>query len=478
MLTHQSSYTITMRIEGRHEIGLIHRILGEIAGVGGMMGAIDMAETDSVNWVRDFTVHCLDPEHEKRITEAVRAMPGVSLLAVSDETFRMHLGGKLRVESKMPIRTRAQLSMAYTPGVGRVSRYISEDPSRAWSLTIKAHTVAVVSDGSAVLGLGDIGPEAAMPVMEGKCQLFKEFGGVDAFPLCINTRDPEEIIRFCEVIAPTFGGINLEDISAPRCFYIEEALKRRVDIPVFHDDQHGTAVVVLAAAMNALKLVGKDISEIKVAVLGVGAAGIACSKILLAAGVTNIVGVDRHGTLYDGRYLGGNIYKEWYALHTNPQKEQGDIQTALAGADMFLGLSGPGLIKPEWIKTMARDPIVFAMSNPVPEVMPEAIAGIATVIATGRSDYPNQINNVLCFPGIFRGALDAHASDINEPMKLAAAQAIASCVDPKRLSPDYIIPSVFNNHVAKEVTRAVIHAAHESGVAQRRRKLSHLMPKV
>ena len=478
MLSHQSSYTITLRIEGSHEVGLIHKILGAIAAAGGMMGAIDVAEADSANWVRDFTVHCLDPEHEKRITAAVRAMPGITLLAVSDETFRMHLGGKLRVESKLPIRTRAQLSMAYTPGVGRVSRYIAEDPSRAWSLTIKAHTVAVVSDGSAVLGLGDIGPEGAMPVMEGKCQLFKEFGGVDAFPLCISTRDPEEIIRFCEVIAPTFGGINLEDISAPRCFYIEDALKKRVDIPVFHDDQHGTAVVVLAAAMNALKLVDKRIEDIKVAVLGVGAAGIACSKILLAAGVTNLIGVDRHGALYDGRYLGGNIYKEWYAEHTNPHKVQGDVQIALEDADMFLGLSGPGLVKPEWISKMARDPIVFAMSNPVPEVMPEEIADIAAVIATGRSDYPNQINNVLCFPGLFRGALDAHASDINEAMKLAAAEAIASCVEPRKLSADYIIPSVFNPNVAKAVSRAVIHAAHESGVAQRRRKLTQLMPQI
>ncbi len=476
MLTHQSSYTITMRIEGQHEVGLIHKILGVIAGVGGMMGAIDVTEADSANWVRDFTVHCLDPEHEKRITDAVRSMPGIHLLAVSDETFRMHLGGKLSVESKLPIHNRAQLSMAYTPGVGRVSRYISEDPQRAWSLTIKAHTVAVVSDGSAVLGL--IGPEAAMPVMEGKAQLFKQFGGVDAFPLCISTRDPEEIIRFCEVIAPTFGGINLEDISAPRCFYIEDALKRRVDIPVFHDDQHGTAVVVLAAAMNALKLVDKRIEDIKVAVLGVGAAGIACSKILLAAGVTNLIGVDRHGALYDGRYLGGNIYKEWFAEHTNPHKVQGDIQTALEGADMFLGLSGPALVKPEWIRKMARDPIVFAMSNPVPEVIPEDIAEYAAVIATGRSDYPNQINNVLCFPGIFRGALDAHATDINEEMKLAAAEAIAGCVEPRKLSTDYVIPSVFNPHVAKAVTRAVIHAAHESGVAQRRRKLTQLMPQV
>ncbi|MCB1217025.1 NAD-dependent malic enzyme [bacterium] len=478
MISHQSSYTITIRISGPHEIGLIHRILGAIADVGGMMGAIDVAEVDHGGWVRDFTVHCTDPAHEKRITEAVRALPGIIVLAVSDETFRMHLGGKLTVHSKMPIRNRAQLSMAYTPGVGRVSRYISQDPRRAWSLTIKAHTVAVVSDGSAVLGLGDIGPEAALPVMEGKCQLFKEFGGVDAFPLCVNTRDPAEIIRFCELIAPTFGGINLEDISAPRCFEIEAALRERVDIPVFHDDQHGTAIVVLAAARNALKLVGKQLEDVRIVVLGIGAAGVACSRMLLAAGARQLIGVDRQGIICEGDDCLGNSMHDWFGRHTNPEKLRGGIREALQGADMFLGVSAAGLVEQEWIRSMARDPIVFAMANPVPEVMPEEIEGIAAVIATGRSDYPNQINNVLAFPGIFRGALDAHATEINEAMKLAAADAIAACVDPKRLSRDYIIPSLFNRHVAREVTRAVVHAAHESGVAQRRRKPTQIMPKV
>lgn len=470
MLTNASSYTITIRIEGQREIGLIHNILGVIAAAGGLIGAIDLVEPGSGHWIRDFTVHCNDPRHEKRITQAVKAVEGIHVLAVSDETFRMHLGGKLRVEGTFPLETRPQLSMAYTPGVGRVSSYISEDPSRAWALTIKKNTVAVVSDGTAVLGLGDIGPEGAMPVMEGKAMLFKEFGNVDAFPLCIDEKDPDKIVEFCRQIAPTFGGINLEDISAPRCFYIEEQLKEKVDIPVFHDDQHGTAVVVLAALKNALKLVGKEMKNLKVVTLGVGAAGIACSKMLMAAGVENVLGIDRQGILYEGREFNGNEMKKWFSEHTNPERIQGDLKTALQGADLFLGVSGPNLLNPEWIKLMNRDAIIFAMSNPVPEVMPEEAAKYAAVIATGRSDYPNQINNVLCFPGIFRGALDAHSKDINEDMKLAAAHSIASCVDEQKLNPDYIIPSVFDRRVSKCVASAVIHAAHESGVAQRRRR--------
>jgi len=470
MITSASSYTITMRIEGQREDGLIHNILGVIGAAGGLLGAIDLIEPGAGHWVRDFTVHCNDPQHEKRITKAVKTIEGIHVIAVSDDTFRMHLGGKLKVEGTFPLKTRPELSMAYTPGVGRVSSYIAEDPSRAWALTIKKNTVAVVSDGTAVLGLGDIGPEGAMPVMEGKAMLFKEFGGVDAFPLCISEKDPDKIVEFCQMIAPTFGGINLEDIAAPRCFYIEEQLKETVDIPVFHDDQHGTAVVVLSAVKNALKLVNKKMKDIKVVTLGVGAAGVACSKILMAAGVENVLGLDRNGILYQGRDVNGNEMKKWFAEHTNPEKIQGDIQEALKGADLFLGLSGPNLIQPEWIKTMAKDPMIFAMSNPVPEVMPEEAAKYAAVIATGRSDYPNQINNVLCFPGIFRGALDSHAKDINEDMKLAAAEAIAGCVDPKKLNPDYIIPSVFDKRVARAVATKVNQAAHESGVSQRRQK--------
>ncbi|MBN2082459.1 NAD-dependent malic enzyme [bacterium] len=476
MISHTTSYTITVRIQGPRKIGLVHNILGMIAAAGGSIGAIDLVEQCAEHWLRDFTIHCENPEHEKKITRAIKSVADIKVIAVSDETFRMHLGGKLTVEGKFPLTTRAQLSMAYTPGVGRVSSYVSEDPTRAWSLTIKKNTVAVVSDGTAVLGLGDLGPEGAMPVMEGKAMLFKEFGGVDAFPLCIAEKDPDKIVEFCRQIAPTFGGINLEDISAPRCFYIEEKLKELVDIPVFHDDQHGTAVVVTAAAHNALKLVNKNFKNLKVVVLGVGAAGVACSKMLLASGVSNIIGVDRHGILYDGRDTNGNEMKAWFAAHTNPEKVQGDVQKALEGADLFLGLSGPNLVKADWLKKMAKDPIIFAMSNPVPEIMPEAAAKYATVIATGRSDYPNQINNVLCFPGIFRGALDAHARDINEEMKIAAAMGIASCVDDKKLGPDYIIPSVFDRNVSKTVTRNVVAAAHDSGVAQRRRAVTQIMP--
>lgn len=478
MVSTSSSYTITMRLQGPSRIGVIHDILGVIAAAGAAIGAIDVVERDSTHWVRDFTVNCADCDHEKRITRAIRAIEGVKVIAVSDETFRMHLGGKLTVEPKFDLKTRAQLSMAYTPGVGRVSSYISEDPSRAWALTIKQNTIAIVSDGTAVLGLGNLGPEGAMPVMEGKAMLFKSFAGVDAFPLCIAENDQDKIVEFCRQIAPTFGGINLEDISAPRCFYIEERLKELVDIPVFHDDQHGTAVVVLAALRNAVRLVGKKMSDLTVVVLGVGAAGVACSKILMAAGVQNIIGLDRHGILYRGRDTGGNEMKEWFAEHTNVENRQGDLQVALAGADLFLGLSGPGLLRAEWIKKMARDPIIFAMSNPVPEVMPEEAAKYAAVIATGRSDYPNQINNVLCFPGIFRGALDCRARDINEPMKLAAAEAIAACVDPEKLAADYIIPSVFDKRVVKTVATAAIRAAHDSGVAQRRMKLEHILPSI
>jgi len=476
MVSTASSYTITMRVEGPSKLGIIHDILGVIAAAGGSIGAIDVVDRDSKHWVRDFTVNCLDTDHEKRITRAVRSMEGIKVVAVSDETFRMHLGGKLTVESKFDLKTRAQLSMAYTPGVGRVSSYVAEDPERAWALTIKQNTIAIVSDGTAVLGLGDLGPEGAMPVMEGKAMLFKRFGGVDAFPLCIAENNPDKIIEFCRQIAPTFGGINLEDISAPRCFYIEERLKELINIPVFHDDQHGTAIVVLAALKNAVKIVDKKIEDLKVVVLGVGAAGVACTKIMLASGVKEVIGLDKKGILYKGRDMGGNSTKEWYAEHTNPDGMKGGLKDALKGADLFLGLSGPNLCQPEWIKLMNDQPIVFAMSNPVPEVMPEKIMDCAAVLATGRSDYPNQINNVLAFPGIFRGALDCHARDINEAMKLAAAEAIAQCVPQDKIDPDFIIPSVFDERVSRNVANATIRAAQETGVAQRRRKLTTIMP--
>lgn len=384
----------------------------------------------------------------------------------------MHLGGKIEIASKMPLKTRSDLSMAYTPGVARICEAIHKDPEKAFNLTIKKNMVAVISDGTAVLGLGDIGPAAAMPVMEGKCQLFKEFGGVDAFPICLTTKDPYEIVQTIKRIAVPFGGINLEDISAPRCFEIEERLKEELDIPVFHDDQHGTAVVVLAALLNALKIVNKKIEDVKVVVNGIGAAGVACSKIVMAAGVKNIVGCDTTGAIFKGRTENMNWVKEWYANNTNPNREAGTIRDVIKGADVFFGLSVPGVIDVSDVKNMAKDPIVFAMANPVPEIMPEDALEHVAVMATGRSDYPNQINNVLCFPGIFRGALNCRASRINEAMKLAAANAIADIIAPEELHPDYIIPSVFDRRVGEAVAARVEDAAYESGVARRERATS------
>jgi malate dehydrogenase (oxaloacetate-decarboxylating) len=357
--------------------------------------------------------------------------------------------------------------MAYTPGVARVCEAIQKDPEKVFNLTIKKNTVAVISDGTAVLGLGDIGAAAAMPVMEGKCQLFKEFAGVDAFPICLNTKDSHEIVQTIKRISVAFGGINLEDISAPRCFEIEERLKEELDIPVFHDDQHGTAVVVLAALINALKITGKKIEDIKLVVNGIGAAGVACSKIVMAAGVRNIIGCDTTGAIYHGRKEHMNWVKDWYARKTNPDHEKGTVHDVIKGADVFFGLSAPGVITQEDLRNMATDPIVFAMANPTPEIMPEDAVGLVAVMATGRSDYPNQINNVLCFPGIFRGALNCRASRINEAMKLAAANAIAEIIGPEELHPDYIIPSVFDRRVAEAVAERVEQAAHHSGVARR-----------
>jgi malate dehydrogenase (oxaloacetate-decarboxylating) len=420
--------------------------------------------------VRDITVAAGDEQHAAIIADKVKELPDVRVINISDRTFLLHLGGKITVNSKIPLKTRDQLSMAYTPGVARVCKAIEEDKSKVYSLTIKSNTVAIVSDGSAVLGLGNIGPEAAMPVMEGKAMLFKEFGQVDAFPICLATQDTEQIIQTVKAISVTFGGINLEDISAPRCFEIEERLIEELDIPVMHDDQHGTAVVVLAALLNALKVTGKKINDIKVVVNGIGAAGVACSKILMAAGVQHIVGCDTVGAVYRGRTQNMNVAKEWYAANTNFEGERGSLMNVIRGADMFLGLSGPGTLPVEALKLMAKDPIVFALANPTPEILPEEAAPYVAVMATGRSDYPNQINNVLCFPGIFRGALDCRASQINDQMKLAAAKAIQSIITEEELGPDYIVPSVFDKRVTAGVAKAVMEAAYESGVARRERK--------
>ncbi len=464
-----ASYSLTLRVKLPSRAGSFGAVATAIGKAGGDIGAIDIVSAGPDYIVRDITVSAISSEHGEKIVDAVRDIDGVEVINVSDLTFLMHLGGKIEVVPKMPLKTRADLSMAYTPGVARVCESIHHDPEKAFTLTIKKNTVAVVTDGTAVLGLGDIGPAAAMPVMEGKAMLFKEFAGVDAFPICLNTKDPEEIIRTVKAIAPGFGGINLEDISAPRCFEIEDRLKEELDIPVFHDDQHGTSVVVLAALINALKIVGKEMDKIKVVINGVGAAGVACTRIILAAGVKNVVGCDQEGAIYRGRKERMNWVKEWYAQNTNPNEEKGTVHDVIKGADVFMGLSVPGVINADDVKAMAPKPIVFAMANPTPEIMPEDAAPYVAVMATGRSDYPNQINNVLCFPGIFRGALNCRAARINEEMKLAAAHAIAGIITPSELHPEYIVPSVFDKRVAEAVARDVEEAAYKTRVARRDR---------
>ena len=470
--TPNASYSLTLRVRIHNQPGKLGQITTAIGQAGGDIEGIDIVSVGKDFLIRDITVNAASESHDKQIVAAVQDIDGVEVINISDRTFLMHLGGKIEIASKMQLKTRSDLSMAYTPGVARVCEAIAKDPEKVFNLTIKKNMVAVVTDGTAVLGLGDIGPAAAMPVMEGKCQLFKEFGGVDAFPICLDTKDPHEIIQTIKHISTVFGGINLEDISAPRCFEIEERLKEELDIPVFHDDQHGTAVVVLAALINALKIVGKDMKDIKVVVNGIGAAGVACSKIVMAAGVKNIIGCDTTGAIFEGRKENMNWVKDWYARNTNPDNEEGTIHHVIKGADVFLGLSAPGVINETDLRNMATDPIVFAMANPTPEIMPEDAAGLVAVMATGRSDYPNQINNVLCFPGIFRGALNCRAYRINEAMKLAAATAIADIIGPDELHPDYIIPSVFDRRVGEAVAAKVEEAAYETGVARRQRSNS------
>jgi malate dehydrogenase (oxaloacetate-decarboxylating) len=443
----------------------IERTSGDIVG-------IDVISSGRSSTVRDITVNVSDQMHSEQIGESLQKLKGVKVINVSDRTFLVHLGGKIEIASKIPVKNRDDLSRVYTPGVAKVCTAIAEQPSKAYSLTIKRNTIAVVSDGTAVLGLGDIGPLAAMPVMEGKAMLFKEFAGVDAFPICLDTKDPDEIVRMVKAMAPAFGGINLEDISSPRCFEIEERLKRELDIPVFHDDQHGTAVVLLAGLLNALKITGKQMSDIKVVVNGIGAAGIACSKMLLAAGVRNLIGVDRDGAIHREAHYNNPHWTE-FARMTNPNLETGSLSEVIRNADVFIGVSAPNILKVEDVRSMAKDPIVFAMANPIPEIDPELAKPYVRVMATGRSDKPNQINNVLCFPGIFRGALDCRASEINEAMKLAAAQAIASVVTDEELNETYIIPSVFNLKVVEKVREAVIEAAYRTGVARKMQRESN-----
>ncbi len=461
------SYTFTIRVRLDREPGTFARVAAAIASVGGDLGAVDIARTSRHHLWRDVTVLAADRRQAQSIVDAIADAEGVEVERVSDRTFLMHLGGKLAVQPKVPLKTRDDLSMAYTPGVGRVCQAIHDTPESVWALTVKRNTVAVVSDGSAVLGMGDIGPYAAMPVMEGKALLFKRFADVDSWPICLDTQDVDEIVSTVKAIAPGFGGINLEDISAPRCFEVERRLRAELDIPVFHDDQHGTAVVVLAALIGTARLLRRDIADLRAAILGAGAAGTAVARILVAAGVSDIVGVDRKGTIHAAREDASHEPFSWWVDATNPRNVVGGIDEALADAHVFIGVSGPNLVSPEQIATMAPDAAVFAMANPTPEIEPELVPANVRVVATGRSDYPNQINNVLCFPGIFRGALDVHAREINEAMKVAAAHAIAGVIPSEQLNEEYVIPSVFNEDVAVAVAAAVAQTARDTGVARR-----------
>jgi malate dehydrogenase (oxaloacetate-decarboxylating) len=469
-VTPSASYSVTVRLDIDNRPGMLARITAKVGELGGDLGAIDIVSVGQGVMTRDVTINCRDIAHAQGIVQALDALDGVRLVHHSDRTFLMHLGGKIEVVSKAPIKTRDDLSMAYTPGVARVCMAIYDEPQDAYNLTIKKNTVAVVTDGTAVLGLGDIGPAAALPVMEGKCALFKEFAGVDAFPICIDSKDPRVIVDTVKRISTVFGGINLEDIAAPRCFEIEEWLQGEIDIPVFHDDQHGTSVVTLAALLNAVYVTKKNIRDLKVVFNGVGASGVATSKIFMDEGVTNIIGCDRAGAIYNGRTDNMNFMKQWYAEHTNPHNEQGKLEDVIAGADVFVGLSGPGTLTVDMLRKMNKEPIVFAMANPVPEIMPEEAAPYVRIMATGRSDYPNQINNVLGFPGIFRGALDVRARLINEEMKKAAARAIAEAIPRDEVNEEYIIPSVFNKAVVPAVAQAVAEAALRTGVARREMK--------
>src|SRR3954469_13705121 len=449
-----SSYSITMRLHTLPDHGVVGAVATAIAAAGGIVMAVDVAESAHDRLVVDVTCSASDADHAKELEAAADAVEGVEAYKVSDRTFLLHIGGKIEVSSKVPLRNRDALSMAYTPGVGRVSMALAENPDDVPRLTIKGNSVAVVTDGSAVLGLGNIGPGAALPVMEGKAALFKRFAGIDAWPICLDSQDTDEIVRAVEAIAPGFGGINLEDIAAPRCFEIERRLRERLDIPVFHDDQHGTAIVVLAALTNALRCVGKDLDAARIVVAGAGAAGTAIVTLLLAAGAEDVVVWDRVGCLSADD---DSLPPAMAALpgRTTPRRVTGDLRAGLGGADVFIGVSGPGVLEAEWIKDMGEKPIVFALANPDPEIDPAEAGQYAAVVASGRSDYPNQINNVLAFPGVFRGLLDARATDVTIEMLLRAADAIAHVVTDDELNASYIIPSVFDEKVPKAVAAAI-----------------------
>ncbi|WNZ22533.1 ACT domain-containing protein [Leptolyngbya sp. NK1-12] len=458
-LTPNPSFSLTIRILIPNQAGMLATVTQAIASAGGSIGQIDLIEQTRKALTRDITVDASSTEHAETIVAAVKALDDIKVLNVYDRTFNLHRGGKISVHSKIPLKSQDQLAMAYTPGVGRICTAIANDPGQVHNLTIKSNTVAIVTDGSAVLGLGNLGAAGALPVMEGKAMLFKEFAGIDAFPICLATQDTDAIVETVKNIAPVFGGVNLEDISAPRCFEIEARLQRELDIPIFHDDQHGTAIVSLAALLNSLKLVQKSIDQIRIVINGAGAAGVAIARLLQKAGVESIVLCDSRGILSKSR-SDLNDQKREFAV-----AQSGSLADAMVGADVFMGVSAPGVVTPEMVKSMAVDPIVFAMSNPIPEIQPELVSEDVAVMATGRSDYPNQINNVLAFPGIFRGALDCRAKTMTTTMFLEAAEAIASLIKVSDLDREHIIPSVFDERVAPTVAAAVQHAARKEGIA-------------
>ncbi len=457
-------YSITVRVEAPPSTSAAGDLTSAVGRVGGVITAFDVVESHTDRIVVDITCNAMSADHAKDITAALEALPGVVVRQVSDRTFLIHLGGKIEVTSKVALRNRDDLSRAYTPGVARICLAIAANPADARRLTIKRNTIAVVTDGSAVLGLGNIGPAAALPVMEGKAALFKKFGAVDAWPVCLDTQDTEEIIRTVELIAPVYAGINLEDIAAPRCFEIEARLRAKLDIPVFHDDQHGTAIVVVGALRNALRVVGKDIKDCKIVVCGAGAAGSAIIRLLLHKSPGDILAVDVNGIVHPDRDdLDANL--AWLAVHTNAQRVSGTLHDALVDADVVIGVSAPNLFGADQVATMRHNAVVFALANPDPEIDPLEAQKHAAVVATGRSDYPNQINNVLAFPGVFRGLLDAHARTITDAMLLAAADAIADVVDGDRLNASFIVPSVFDSAVAPAVAEAVARATTAAAVA-------------